>query len=455
MKNYFIKTVLCFMFFSFFCVFCLAQVKEEKSELEKQKEILKYGLESDIVSLITSISNEKDALLSDEVFTLFFSTGNAVVREKILYYFLQIKDDRLKEYCLEFLEDPYDQKNSAVQSVLKYVSEFEVKEASPLVLEILKSEKEELFVPALNACEKLGGKEEAAFLIEYMKNDDISLPVQQALMKVLGQLCVVETYDDLLEIAQDNEKNTYVRSYALEAASKMGNDSVVPVLVDIFSNSDPVLRCYAVKGAANFAETNKDCQIIILDALKDNHKNVRFEAVKVCKEKKFEKAIDSLIFRAKNDPQNEIKYECYSAIGSINIPKSAEFLSSIILEKKYGETARAKASNVIFEYKIKDSYNDVKKVVIASLNDEKEKNLRYAIGKSISKYELQDYEEVCRMFLEHKDASTQGIGLDIFAKNKYANLFKLVEDISKSEDKKNNANAKKAALTLEKISSAK
>ena len=457
MKNIFLKKtffVFCFILFFSFVFASESSDKsstEEKteSEIQKRQDTLMYGMESDITSLLSTLISEKDDMFSDKIFEIFNSTRNIAIKESIIKYFLEFKDNRLKDFCVEVLMDPYEEKSSFVTMVLQYVSTLEIKEASPYVLQILQSDSEEFFDTALNAIGKIGGVEEAKYLVECMDDEDLPLARRQALMRALGQLKVVETFDDLVEIAEDEDENTYVRTYALESASSMENDTIIPVLLDLFNHAEPRLRVAVVQGLSNFLETNADAESVVLEAFKDNHASVRMKAAEIAKEKKLTKAMPYLIYRAKNDSDKKIVYECYNAIANINNSESVEFLNTIITNSKMNETARAKAVDAVLEYKVTDSYDSVIKVALETLKDDKQKNLRYAIGKGIAKYDLPMFESVCSGYLSHKDVATQGTGLDIFAKNKYPALMETVKALSVND--KAGVNKSKAKLVLEKI----
>lgn len=438
--------------FCFLFVFADEKSEEEKteSEIQKRQDTLLYGMESDVTSLLSTLISEKDDMFSDKIFELFNSTRNVTIKESIIKYFMELKDPRLKDYCVEVLMDPYDEKTSHVSAILQYVSTLEIKEAAPYVLQILQSDSEEYFDISLSAIGKIGGAEEAKFLIEYMEDEDLPLARRQALMRALGQLKVVETYDDLVEIVEDEDENTFIRVYALEAASSMENEAIIPVLVDLFSHQEPRLRVAVIQGLSNFYLINDEVVPIILDGLKDNHASVRLKATEIVKEKQIELALPYLIYRAKNDSDKKIVYECYNAIAKINTLESVEFLDTIIKNKNINETARAKAIESVLEHKVLDSYDAIVEVALITLKDDKLKNLRYAIGKAIAKYDLPMFESVCLEYLNHKDVATKGTGLDIMTKNKYPSLISKVQEIS--QDKKAGVNQNKAKLVLEKIS---
>ena len=68
------------------------------------------------------------------------------------------------------------------------------------------------------------------------------------------------------------------------------------------------------------------------------------------------------------------------------------------------------------------------------MNLDSRKNLRYALGKEFAKYGRPEYEEICLKFIEHSDVATQGTGLDIFAKGKYASVRPKVEALAKEQE---------------------
>mgnify|MGYP002853220142 CR=1 FL=1 len=452
-----LKFLICALFV---CAFSFSLYSEEKdteksqNEIEKQIDILNYGLESDITELITDLTKEKDAFLVDEIKKMFDTTRNVNVRKKIIYYFQVLENDSLKDFCLDFLLDPYEEETEYVAQVMQYVSALKIKEASPEILDILKSDNEQFKNMSITALGLIGGKEEADYLIEYFHDEELDVIEKQTILKALGNLALVETYDDLIEIATDDDENTFVRRYAIEAASKMGKNDVVKILSEMSHSSDPNIRSVVVQSAGNFvsnekSECNADALIIILDGLKDNHQNVRMESVKVCREKKLSDAEKILLFRAKNDPVANIKYECYYALAGIGSKDCADFLSSVMKDEKMNETARAKAVDAVLEYNVTLCYDDVKKVAEKALDDDKLKNLRYAIGKSLANHDNLNFEPTCLEFLKSKDVATKGTGIDIYNRNNYIAARPLIEEIAASEEKSNPLK-KKASLVLEK-----
>jgi HEAT repeat protein len=421
--------------------------EDEKSETEKRKETLLYGLDSEVAGLIDTLSSEKDKSFIKEIFFIFETTKNVNVKEKIINYYTQLEDEGLKEYALSIAEDPYDEKKSTVNLVFKYIEKMKITDAAPFLKTILESENVDYFDAAISALGSVGGVEEAVFLSEFIDKDELSLGQRQSLVKALGKLQVVETWDKLVEFAEDEDENSYIRMYSAEAIGNMKKDESVDILIKLFESTDPNLRQYVLKGLSNF--TTEKVEDLVVSALKDDHYKVRTEAIEIVKDQKITKAVPYIIYRAKNDSEKSVKSAAYKALGILNTNECIDLLVEIVENEKASETLRAEVSSVILENDINRGIDVVIEVAKKSLTDDKKKNLRYALGKEFAKYKKASFSEICGLYLESKDVATQGTGLDIFKAHKYPSLKAKVEEIANSE--KESSIKKKAKLILESL----
>lgn len=444
------KTTRLFCIVSFLMLISTNMVfsaEDEKSETEKRKETLLYGLDSEVAGLIDTLSSEKDKSFIKEIFFIFETTKNVNVKEKIINYYTQLEDEGLKEYALSIAEDPYDEKKSTVNLVFKYIEKMKITDAAPFLKTILESENVDYFDAAISALGSVGGVEEAVFLSEFIDKDELSLGQRQSLVKALGKLQVVETWDKLVEFAEDEDENSYIRMYSAEAIGNMKKDESVDILIKLFESTDPNLRQYVLKGLSNF--TTEKVEDLVVSALKDDHYKVRTEAIEIVKDQKITKAVPYIIYRAKNDSEKSVKSAAYKALGILNTNECIDLLVEIVENEKASETLRAEVSSVILENDINRGIDVVIEVAKKSLTDDKKKNLRYALGKEFAKYKKASFSEICGLYLESKDVATQGTGLDIFKAHKYPSLKAKVEEIANSE--KESSIKKKAKLILESL----
>lgn len=396
------------------------------------QETFRYGLEEEIVTLIDELTSSEDLRFVEEIYDLFQDTKTPVLKQKILVYFAKLKDPCLEDYAVSIVDDPYDENKDTVNECFKYISAVDCKEALPCLISLIEKEDEDYFDGALTCVGETGGKEEALYLSEYLDRDDLSVSQRQALMKVLGKIKAVETWEKLSEIAQNEDENSFVRMYATEAIGAMEKPESEPIILKLFESTDPNLRAYVIKGISYFHDEEADN--LIIQALRDSQYKVRLEAIKVIAERNLTQTVPNLIYRCKDkNEQASVKEECYKVLTKLNTPEGNEYLVNQITDKKVSDNVKSK----IAKYLLKENNagtSEIIKLCEEVMNLDSRKNLRYALGKEFAKYGRPEYEEICLKFIEHTDVATQGTGLDIFAKGKYESVRPKVEALAKEQD---------------------
>ena len=415
--------------------------------------------------MIDELTKNQDNRFVDGIYDLFQETKSVAVKEKILDYFTKLKDSCLASYAVEIINDPYDEKNSIVEKCFKYVSEADIKDANPGLVDLVDKEEDAYFTGALSALGETGGKEEALFLADYLDRDDLNVSQRQALMRVLGRIKAVETWQKISEIAKDENENTFVRMYAAEAIGAMEKPESEDILVELFESNDPNLRTYVIKGISYF--NDKKSSDLIIQALRDSQYKVRLEAVSAVGKNRIDKAVPFLIFRCKDkDEQKQVKEKCYSVIADLNTSDGNDYLISVLKDKKIGDATKAKVSAALLEYNHAGT-KEVIELARSALKSDIQKNLRYALGKEFAKYDRSEFADICAEYIASDDVATQGTGLDIWAKGRESSVKAAVEESAKDAEeenlteekekpkgyqfgvKKKNANAKKAKRILE------
>lgn len=416
---------------------------------EKNTETLKFGMESDILDLLDELIKNEDVRFVNEVYDLFQETKSFVVREKVLSFFTNIEDPCLEDFAIIVINDPYDEKLSTVNAVFRYIQTIKTKVAIPAILTLIENESEEYFNGALTTLGAIGGPEEAVYLTGFLDREDLTVAQKQQLVKVLGQIKAVETYDKLVEMAEDNEENAFIRMYSAEAIGSMGKEEAVEVLVNLYEDTDPKIREYVIRGLKNYKD-NEVAEKIMLQATRDNHYKVRLEAIEAIKVNEIKSAVPYLIYRAKNDPENVVKKSAWPVIASLNTNEGNEFLVNQIKDKKIPDNTKSIIAKSLLEYNNAGS-EEIIELAKETLKDDKRKPLRYALGKEFAKYKRDEYADLCVLYIANKDVATQGTGLDIYAKGRYASAESEIEKLiltAAKDTKKRNVNAIKAEKIL-------
>ena len=421
------------------------QKDEDGSEFETNSMTLSFGTPSEINSVVDKIVEEDDPRYSDALYDLFQSTASNDVRKKILGYFARQKDPCLSSYAVEIIDDPYDTPLSLVQECMSYVSEVKCKATAPALVKLIDADEEKYFTAALSALGKTGGPKESLYLAKFLERDDLETAQRQALMRTLGQMNAVETFDSVMKIAQDEDENSFVRMYAAEALGNMKKDEAIPVLVKLFETDDPNMREYCIKGLQNFPDSKK-AKTTIVQAIRDDHVKVRIQAVKAVKEMQMKDAMDFLIYRAKNDSENSVKKECYPVIAEFDTQKGNDFLVKQITDKKVPDSAKLMAAEALLKSGNNAGTNEIAELAKKIAEDPARKTLKYSLGKVMAKYMKPAFAEVAVIFVQSKDAQLAALGLDMYKAGRYETVKSAVKTLA--EDKKNSANRKRARKLL-------
>ncbi len=425
-----------------------AEKDESDKDFENKSNTIKYGVPSEISTLIDELIKNDDPRFTEEIYDVFQVSKNSAIKQKVLNYFKKLEDPCLEDYAVEILNDPYDEKNDLVKACFQYIAAVKTKEAIPAVLSLIESENDSYFNDAIAAIGEIGGPSEAMFLVEYLERDDLSDAQRQTLMRTCGKMHAVQTWDKVVEVAEDEDENLYVRMYAAEALGLMEKKESVPVLTELFTENDPNLRQYVIKGLSHFPDVIEAKEVIV-QGIRDEHWRVRQEAIKTAKANNMTDTVPYLIYRAKNDSEKIIKEEAYATLAAVNTDEANEFLISQLQEKKLGDGTKKK----IVEVLLKEGHAGEKEILELAeecLKDDKRKDLRYGIGKELAKYENTAYDEICIKYLSSKDSTTQSLGLDIYKTNKFSSAEPVMRNIY--ADKKANSGVKnriKKMLSIE------
>lgn len=424
---------------------------------EETRDVLSYGLTDEICNLLDELASAEDYRFKEEAYDLFQETKSPRVREKLLAYFAKLKDPCLEDFAVGVLNDPFDERTATVNACFSYVSAVKSSDAIPAVVELLEKSDLGYFNAALECMGDIGGAEEAVYLTGYLE-EDLTLAQKQALMRVLGKLNAVETWEQLSEIAQDKNEDMYVRAYAAEAIGAMEVPESKDILIELYEADEPKVRESVIRGLSHYSDSA--VQEVFRQALKDDNYRVRLEAINAVETQNITSASKDLIYHCKHKEENVVKEKCYKVLAKLNTSDGNEYLVGVIKDKKSGDGAKAKVAAALLENGSVGT-QEIIELARETLKSDKQKSLRYALGKEFAKYGKPEFADICLEYIKSKDVATQGTGLDIYAKGRYSSAKQAVEDLAalapdedESDGKKkraSNVNAVKAKKILKGI----
>ncbi len=426
---------------------------QELDEIEKARQALQYGLESEILEVVSKVDKKDFETLQGDFNRLFAETKGPAVREGLFGLYQKYEDAQLTEAAVAVLEDYEAQQRTLIKAALSYLAAVKP-ELTPALNEALQNmltqNTAEYGAETVSVLGEIGSDETASFLADYFDSltiDDAKqeLILKQTIMVALEKLHSEDTREFLLERAQDENENIYVRSSAIAGLAQMGNSDIVPLLAKFFEQPEPQLREAAIRGAASF--DTDETQKLILQGFKDSYYKVRLEALKTAQKTMMQEAAPYVLYRAKYDPTDAVRFAAVETLVVLNTTEGNAWLAETFRDSKKGEKLRVTILSAVLKHNSTALAADLDTVVLATVTENKQKKLRYEFGKEIAKIENTATAEICKAFLQSDDVLTKSIGLDMFKTNSPADARALVEAIA--QDEKQGALQRRARRLLE------
>ena len=399
-----------------------------------RSDILRYALDSEIISLIDELIEEANTEYNNEIYDIFLRSRNASLKESIFRFFAEQKNPILEDECAAILDDPYEAKKSLVAAAASYAGEAALTSALPQLRALAESGNYDFASPAVKAIAKIGSSEDAAFLVnlmqeDFFENEKQRIVFKQDIMTALSGLDCSGIRDNLAEIVEDEEENAVIRSGAASALAALNNSEDVEAIAALFSESDPILRAGAVSALSSFT-SSQEARDVVLEAFKDSYYKVREEAIAAAGKMGLAEAVPYILYRAKTDPVESVKIKAYESLGTIGNEEGRTFLLEVLNDSKSGGKMRVKAADVLLKNHFDSSFANVAEIATAALADKKQSFLCQELGKLIAKIETQNSAELAAAYLASSDAVAQSLGLDMYEKNKYSQVREKVEELA-------------------------
>lgn len=412
---------------------------ENIDEIEKARQALQYGLESEIAEVLNKIDKQDFESLQEDFVRLFQTTRSAAIREGLFALYQKYENAQLADSAAGVVEDYGTQQRTVIKAALAYLAAVKPAMNSSLreaLQRLLTEETAEYGAEAITVLGAIGSEDDAAFLAEYFETftmDDAKqeLIVKQTIAAALEKIHSDNIRDFLLERLEDENENVYVRSSALAGLAQMKNADTVPLLVSFFEKPEPLLREAVMRGIAQFdtAET----RALTLQAFRDSSYQVRLAALQAVQKTKQTDAVPYVLYRAKYDPTEAVRLSAVETLTKLNAPEGNTWLKETFCDTKKGEKLRVAILRAVLQEKSSLLNDDLEPVILPTITDAKQKQLRYSFGKEIAKSDSIAVLSIGKAFLQSDDALTKSIGLDMFKTNRSAELRPLVEAIAQDE----------------------
>ena len=330
----------------------------QQSDQDPRENILLYGIETDVLGLIGTLTQEGIGDYNPLLLDILNETrspqiGQAVYRlwDRTAY------SEGLQPARAELtkvLED-FDYSDNVVKAALAYLAGRKDTESVDTLLQISRHPDTALAAAAVRALGKIGfsGENTQLLLQRFREADPVGEEdLVSALIVTLGQLAYTPAADDLVAVAEDSLWSMGHQRLACVSVGRIGREEDYPIIERIFFESDDaVLRSYALAGLAEFPRGGQTD--ILVQALKrDSFWRIRVTAAEKLAGNNSEEVVQLLEYKAENDPVKQVKTAALQSLGASSNPRARRFLHSSVQNHKKSPKDRLEAVKVLIENKL-------------------------------------------------------------------------------------------------------
>lgn len=328
--------------------------------------VLRYGIETEVLDLVRALRQEKNTEYKAALATSLQTATNDDLKEALLLYFLELKDNAVEDQALKILEAPDKKPNSLLLNAVSYLGEIRSSKAAETLLALVSGKNKVVALSAIRTLGKLGASGKTDDLLKVFQDPDTDPNFKPDLIWALGELKAGSALDVLLKDYDDDESQPLLRRSLLEAFGKIGDarawDRVEAALKD--PNTD--LRAAAVATMAQFPGKGDPLQVLE-SALRDPQPAVRVAAAQGAKTARLGELKDLILYRVKKDPDAKVRVAALQALAAYD--DGPGLVTGLLADAKTEPGVWREALNLSLDKKFPGTFDALKAALEADAKD--------------------------------------------------------------------------------------
>lgn len=391
--------------------------KSEEMELYQHRErILRYGINSSIISLISELSKEKNGEFNELLIEEAARSLDPDMMVATLEHLTLLEETLGIEWAVDLLGDEDILPSQVVITAIRYLSKVvDVWEEANPIISMVDHPSEGIAEAAIAAIGASGDVTNAEVLILLLEEEDISQNLRGNAITALGELKAESARDLLTRLLEDTASPKGIRWRATQALGKIANPESLELFEELMSDEDHILRAYVAEAVGGFEGERAD--EIIRFALRDSSWNVRYSATKQIGIRQASQFMDFLIYLSEEDPELKVRQEAVVSLGEIDDPASMEHLIDMGSNTATEGELWLIAMNYMIESALPTSLEALKGLVTGEWEKRDSQFLGH-LAKKLSTTKSEHLEELLVLLLSHNNQLIQAYGIRGIGNNK-------------------------------------
>jgi HEAT repeat protein len=301
--------------------------QEDKPIVEQWRDVLRYGIESEVLKVIKSISDAGETSLNEELLSLFEQSLSMDVRKAVLEFFSAKKIRDAESFSLSLLSDEQLYDSRLKVSLIHYLSAIESPGLETRLLTLIDHQDDQVAEAAITALGAVGSPEAGGMLIERLQ--DVEYPDSQKpeIILALGKMKSEAAVQPLISIVSNRDEQRIWRLYAASSLGEIGDEQAIPHLKNMFGEQDSLVKIYAASALSKF--DMGEVEDLLRQGLRDSNVKVRLASAQALANKQARSSVDILIYKAENDPERAVRLQAIESLAVIGTRAAFDYLRKV------------------------------------------------------------------------------------------------------------------------------
>ena len=452
-----------FLHFSFLLAFSLpvgAQEAEssasapapvQRSLEDRRRDILRFGTETEIATLIQTIKTENVSYLDEELVNIARNTRNRNILTGIFGFFGEEEKPGLEERAMRAIRDRDYETNDIVLAAVDYLGRVKAADAAADLQELIDSGEGSFLYNAIRALGRVASSNRtddiALYLLDYYETRSPTGENQREVIVAMGETGSGEVVPFLVELIENPDERAVLRIAALDAVAKIEDSRALEAVVEAVSSADPLVRASAIAALGPFSGEAVDAAI--LEGFRDSFFRTRIGAAQAAGRRKLASAVPFLRHRAENDAEAVVRDAAIRALGAINNNEAMSVLDSLFSEQRNSDRIRILSADMLLQ---NDASGYSGKVIAASTDAKtrNQTNLYNGFMGVLGRARAGTLEDFARRLLDTGGVLEKNWALEMVLNNEFRGLADEVRGLL-DEQRSGAALARRARNTLERL----
>jgi HEAT repeat protein len=335
--------------------------QEDRPIVEQWRDVLRYGIDSEVLKVIKSITESGEQSLNEELTVLFDESLNFEVRKAVLDYFSEQKIRDAEGTAKALLAEEDLQDSRVIVACIRYLAAIDAPGLETRLIGFVDNRDSQIAETAITGLGEVGGDAAGQLLVQRLEDDDYPAERKPEIILALGSIKYIGAVDPLIAIVDNRDEERIWRMYAAASLGEIGDSRAIPHLRALFSESDSLIKAYAASALANF--NMGEVEGLLQQGLRDSNVRVRVAAAKGLANEQARNSVDILIYKAKNDPERQVRLQAIEALGVIGTARAFAYLQELYGNKIALPVYREAAFTALCENALRENLDVFREVI--------------------------------------------------------------------------------------------